>query len=418
MFKSIRLIAVLIACSFSVEATIYDNRYFPFYSYIFPRINRKPSWANTSIYFVTADDARDEVSKVGIPELCGFFDQKQLGRALQKVGLDNPLRPDFQLLPGIPWNLAGKLTGQGVGFEGEQALSEHFSVGLSAWFLHTSSSINFILDPVLARDLGFNNGKEGDLFELDRELRSMLQELGLEGGQWSKSGVTDVDLYLRYGNIWESVWKFRSVGAGIRVGVLAPSGSPRTIDSAASVPFSGNKHPGFYVEGDFELELKEDIYCGGLLRVIGRKSECEEVRFSALGEPPLFGTISANANVDPGVGVAFSLYGTFEGIREGLGLQGRYTISYHHNDCFSGIEPCEDLTIQEVDSLSVDQLVACSTFISEYFSLNLFYDFATPDNCRRFDATLFFAWDIPIDVLAAKNFVRTNRIALGFQMNY
>lgn len=414
-------LALLALCAFYStisEAAVYDNRFFPFYSYIFPRTKRKQSWFNMSSYFITGDEAEGQAGKVGIPELCGKFDQKKLGEELENVGLPNPLRPDFQLLPIIPWDLCGKITGQGLGFEWEQAITCRLSMGLSFWYLHTSSNVEFVLDPVLARDLGFIDGKEGDLFELDRELREMLREIGLEGGQWSKSGVTDIDFYLRYGDIWDYVWKFRSVAAGIKVGVLGPSGTERTICNPASIPFSGNKHAGFYGEADFQLELKEDIYFGGLLRVTGRKSDCEAVRFATDCETPLFGVIQATSTVDPGVGVAGSLYATIEGIRDGLGLQARYTIAYHGKDCFSNIQIAEDLAIEQVPQESINQLVDCSTFISEYFSLNLFYDFGTKEEDCLVDTKLFFAWDIPIEAFAAKNFVRTNRVALGFQLNY
>ncbi len=420
MSKRITL-ALLVICAFystSSIAAVYDNRFFPFYDYIFPRTKRKPSWFNMSTYFITGDEAEGESCKIGIPELCGTFDQKKLGEAMENAGLPNPLRPDFQLLSEIPWDLCGKITGQGIGFEGEQAITCRLSAGLSFWYLHTSSNVEFVLSPKLARQLGFLDGKEGDLFELDRELREMLREIGLEGGQWSKSGVTDIDFYLRYGDIWDYIWKFRSVAAGIKVGVLGPSGAERTICNPASIPFSGNKHAGFYGEVDFQLELKEDIYFGGLVRVTGRKSECESVRFVTDCETPLFGVIQATASVDPGVGVAGSLYATIEGIRDGLGLQARYTIAYHGKDRYCNIEVCEDLDVQEVSAASIFLLEECSTFITEYFSLNLFYDFGTTEEDCLVDAKFFFAWDIPIEAFGAKNFVRTNRVALGFQLNY
>jgi hypothetical protein len=420
MLRRVTVIVLVVCALYSTVSfsAIYDNRFFPFYSYIFPRTKQKQSWFNMNAYFITGDEAEGVAGRVGIPELCGTFDQKLLGQEMENAGLPNPLRPDFQLLPGIPWNLCGKITGQGIGFELEQAFTSRLSFGLSCWYLHTSSNVEFILDKVLVRDLGFINGKEGDLFELDRELRQMLREIGLEGGQWSKSGVTDVDVYLRYGDIWDYVWKFRSVGAGIKLGVLAPSGPGRTPCNPASIPFSGNKHLGVYGEADFQLELKEDIYFGGFLRVTGRLQDCDAVRFANDCQTPLFGVIQSTADVDPGIGVAGSLYATVQGIRDGLGLQGRYTIAYHGYDCLSNIELCEELSLEQVPQSAIDNFIDCSTFISEYFSLNLFYDFGTnEDNCLV-DSKFFFAWDIPIEAFAAKNYVRTNRVALGVQFNY
>ena len=414
MFKRTILLFACIFIFLQTRSATYDNKFFPFHVYVFPRIRQKPSEVNINAFFITGDDAQGRDNTIGLPELCGLFDQKQLGEALVAVGLPNPLRPDFQLLPGIPWGLCGKITGQGIGFNWEQQIKCNWWMGVSFSFLHASSYVDFVLDDFLARDLQFNAGKEGDLFELDRELRLMLQEIGLQSGQWSKSGVTDIDFYTRLGNFWDYVWRLRRVWASLKVGVLGPAGVPRDINNPASIPFDGNKHAGFYLEGDLELELKEDIFFGMLARITKRKTKCKKERFSVVGEPPIFGALVAEATVDPGLGVAFSAYLTMQDIRDGFGAQLRYTIATVREAKYRNVA-IEDETMR---CNAIARAEACSSFKSEYFSLNVFYDFNASSCDSRIDTKLFFAWDKPIDLIAGKDYAKTNRVALGFQVNY
>ncbi len=99
----------------------------------------------------------------------------------------------------------GKLQGQGAQFFYHQAITRHFSLGFSWFFMRVNSSLDFALKNDSPTD---NNGPRlvygpSDRQELDNELRSMFRTIGIVHSHADQAGFGDVDAYLRLGNIWK-----------------------------------------------------------------------------------------------------------------------------------------------------------------------------------------------------------------------
>ena len=264
-----RILFVLFLCSVLVQSTLLsitrDNRFFPFIDREFFRTCEKRSRFTPFVFFNTGSEAfAPNEQEEGIPEVWGKYDQALVEKALAEIKKPTNLFVKFPQLIGtkILWDMHSKLQSQGFGFYYDQQVYKWFSIGWAAAFMHVFSNQNFMLTPDVAMRL---NGP-ADVRELDDFRRKMNKNLGLEGPKWSTSGSTDMRLYLRFGNVWDYVLKFRRIDAGVLLGALIPSGVTRNQNNPASVPFSGNGLWGVYVRGNAEFELKEDWKAGLMLQ--------------------------------------------------------------------------------------------------------------------------------------------------------
>lgn len=395
----------------SLSAMVYDNRFFPLYARTYSRTLEKKSAGMPDLFLMLANHAYESGDKdVGIPELFGAFNEARLGQALTLVGLPNPLPTEFLNETDLPWKMHGKIEGQGVSFQHNQHLWNRFSAGFSVFFMHVFSRNTFSLDPTVVTKLGL----DADAVEaLDQARRTMNDELGIQAPQWSKAGFSDVDAYIRYGNVWEYFLKCRRIDVGIRAGGLFPTGVVRDINNPASVPFGGDGHWGFYVSGDGEFELKEDWKVGILLRINKRFKKNKMERLPVAQEQELYGAVSGEASIDPGVTVIFSPYAQLESIRDGFGLQAKYTLVVHEEDTWS------DQRIVKTPALNTLNIFQQnSAWSSEYITVNAFYDFAHIAVRHKYALKVSLMWDVPVRLFKVERVSKTNRVSLGVEFNF
>jgi len=215
--------------------------------------------------------------------------------------------------------------------------------------------------------------------------------------------------------VWDYAWKCRTIKAGLTLGGLMPSGKNRNINSPASVPFGGNGHWGFYLAGDAEFELKEDMKFGLTLRVNKRFRRTLNQRLSVAEEHTLYGALVAPVSVNPGATVIFSPYIALENVREGLGMRLGIHLRHHGEDGFRDLRPAE----QRHDLLVHTCLLQKpSHWKSDYASVNIFYDFGKMAVERGYKPIVTFTWDIPFLTFISSNIVKTHRISLGVEVNF
>ncbi len=403
-------ISLMLLLTSSCFGMVFDNRFLPLMqrAWIAPDDGR--SHLSTNLFAVTASNAYNKFGdQVPLPEIFGPFDLGLLAKAMVQLNYQEPIKSEWQGAI-IPWVLQGKLQGQGLDVEWQKAFNCYVSLGGSFMLLRLNSWYEFLLDE---KDDNFTMRrglKHGDAEELEELRRSILQKLGFCGDHSHERGIGDIDLYLRFGNYWEYELKFRSIQAGGRLGILIPTAKPRNIHYPASIPFGGDRHWGIYGAIDAIFELKEDWKVGIYLRANKRFSRVSCQRVPICCEPDNFGALQADVNVRPGVTVVASPFVSFECLRDGFGIRGYYTLTKHWRDKWN---------LHRSSSTSdLKELCNRTAWGSDYFSINVFYDFGKVKPDRIVYPILTFCWDIPSNVLIANTVAKTNRISLGVEVAF
>lgn len=412
--------------TFHVYSMIFDNRYLPLYPRLFSRgsscmVNCAPGCApikcklsNISadlIIFTGNSGYITDDKSGGIPEIWGLYDMKNLANAIVDLGMPNPfMGTPFQNLADetlLPWRMKGKIQGQGVAFNYEQSINDNVWIGANWFAMHAFSRIEFFFDNTILRL------SAEELLSLDALRRSMQESVGLEAPCFSKGGFSDIDVYVRFGNVWHYTRKFRRLDAGVRAGILVPSGLTKEINNPASIPFGGNGFWGAYGCIDLEFEMKEDWKVGVWVRMSKRFSRIKDFRLTLAGEQPLFAVFPTATRIDPGLTFIASPYVLFEDLRDGLGIQGKYTLVVHEEDSIMQAYPMGTGPQPHVKWMN-----EASAWNAEYLTVNVFYDFARVRLEKFFAPIVSFMWDIPVQVLLAKRVSKTNRISLGVVFNF
>ena len=371
---------VFLCMSQITHATIYDDRFIPLFAPQKFFIEGLPSSYEFQFVAITASDAfaRDEKT-VGIPELFGTFDLNTLATSLLEITGKSPLRSDL-LGRELPFFVDGRIQGQGFFMRYCQSLSDHFTVGFELLFLKTNSRQTFRLDLEKVKNL-----KPGDINEIERSQRVAFEEIGIIENNAAQHGIGDIDLYVRGSKMWEYTLKCRRIYAGLTFGGLVPTGVKTNVCSPASIPYGGNGFGGFYLKGDSLFELKEDIKVGFLLEITKRIARTTVARMPMVAsEPYIFGPIIGQAHISPGPTLAFSPYFVLENMRGGLGVCIHYTLTSHWKDSWE--DRREDKTIP----VDLTQVINTSKWGSDYFTLNIFYDFGKQKIKHPIDPILFF----------------------------
>lgn len=394
----------------SLYSMVYDNRFFPLYAHRYARTNEKPSAFDFDLFLTTGHQAaEDSDENIGIPEVFGKYDLAKLANAIEELTGTNPLQAQFPSLMArdIPYALRGKIESQGVAFGYYQRLTENASIGATWFAMHAFSRIDFSLDS--SNTLGLSADQ---IVALDQLRRNMQESVQLQAPVFSQGGFSDIDMFVRFGNIWEYKHKFRRIDAGVAAGLLIPSGLTRNPFNPASLPFGGDGYWGAYVAADLELEMKEDWIVGILARINkrGRKTKLQRIVLS--GEQPLFGAAYGNVFINPGMTIIAAPYVRIEDIHDGLGVQANYTIIKHTEDTMTDARSVQTPTAEFKHSERV------SDWSSEYLTLTGFYDFSRVRLNSFYAPVVQLMWDIPIQLFATERAVKNHRVSFGIHFTF
>lgn len=405
MIKRLSLISMCIAGT--AQAMVFDNRFLPLYLKPFVRRCDALSHVRVQPFFMHADRAFSDDGSLSIPAINGFYDQRVLARALVEAGFPQPLRSDLQLRTSIPWNRRGRLDAQGVALLYEQSLIPCLSLGINIAFAHVAMRHRFSLtgsDEQLPR---------GDKEYLYQAKEAMHQQLGIEPALFSKTMFGDVDLYLRFGSIWDYTLMFRRIDASVKCGVYVPSASERDLSNPAAITLGGNKHWGVYGGFESQWELKEDLTVGLMFRAIKRLKKTQTLRLPLLSEPEEYGVLKGPVEVDPGWTFVFNPSVDSAHLRRGLGLQASYTLVAHLHDTYADRRSIE-LQKKYPARLSQEN----TSWGAEYISIGAYYDFEKVHECPSLYPKISLSWDIPVNWLVSKRAAKTTCVSLMFDLDF
>lgn len=408
MSKKFFFLILLFCLAHIVRAEIYDNRFIPLFAPQQFFIEGLPSSYELDFVAITGSEAfaRDE-RMVGIPELFGIFDLNTLSTSLLEMTGQSPLRSDL-LGRELPYAVNQRIQGEGFFMRYYQSIGERFSFGAELLFLKTNSRQIFELDAEKVRNL-----KPGDIAEINKSRRIAFEEIGIIENNAPQHGIGDIDLFLRYGHKWEYTLKCRRIWAGLSLGGFIPTGVKTSLCNAATIPYGGNGFGGVYVKGDALFELKEDIKVGFLLQISKRFARTTTARMPMVAsEPYIFGPIIGEAHINPGPTLAFSPYFMLENLRGGLGVGLNYTLTSHWKDSWC------DRRVDPEFPVDLSSVIRTSKWGSDYFTVDVFYDFGKQKTKHIIDPIVFFRWDVPAMLFVSHNVAKTNKVSLGVEIAY
>jgi hypothetical protein len=394
-----------------VQATIFDNRYIPFLQR--PYIVNPDRWDYIScdVFFATASQSFGRTdTEIGLPQLYGEYNQASVGRAFVAIGQPNPLPSRFQNAK-IIWQQEGKLLAQGFEFSAQKELYDGLALGIYTYFMRVDTVSAFFLN--VNSSEGFNPSDPGDRILLDTLRRSMNTAAGLTTNDHAKQfGFGDIDLYLMWMHYWPYCLKFRSIRAQASFGALIPSGVQRNVNEPTTIPFGGNGFWGVYGAIEAEFEVKEDWKFGGFLRASKRftATKCERIPLCEVPFP--YSPLVADVSINPGPTFVGMAWMSFEAIHKGLGMRLLLTVRRHWADSWE-VPACIDAV-----ATGCNRLKDLTDWGSDYITLNAFYDFGRTKAEAEGEPIIFFAWDVPLDMLVTRNTYKTNKVMLGVEFNF
>lgn len=404
-----------VGIALNLSAGVIDNRYLPQFDPMYLRKAEPMGSFDLNLLAMSGERGHDNRGKkVNYPEIMGKYNLSQVALGLQKTQGINFLRPEWQPLNDIIWDMEGKLQAQGVHLGVERQIADWLAVGMQLDVLHVSSRIDFLINSDTKFMLKLD---PGSTLELYRALSDTNRALGLSADQWSKSGISDIDLYLRFSIIREYVLKCRQVDAGVKLGTYLPSGVCRDLNNPASVPFGGNGHTGIYVEFDLNLEVKEDWFVGVWAQVVHRLPLTQELRMPAASsdKPEIltFGTVTGRGWVDVGTTFGIQPFLVLRDLADGFGVRLAYTYRHHSSDWWA------DLRSDKTIATYLSGVRELTKWQSEYVTIGLIYNLWETDDERRGPVPMFYLnWDQPVGVFGDSGSVATHRATMGIEVDF
>ncbi len=386
---------------------------FPFHERLSWRTNDKLSRMSSSIFFMTADEARNcDGAPIDLPDIGGCFDLAYLNKAMNMVGITNPLYLSEWSTLELPYSSYGKLRTTGIDFMLEYAISKKFSVGAALSLMHVHGRCDYCITGKAKTNVAIINGNEvypGYEFELERARLNANNLLGINAGEWGHTGLSDLELFVRYGTIKDFLWKFKQVDLNAMLGLVLPTGIRRNIYSPASVAVGGNGHTGIYGQLEGECELTDDLFLGLWLNLSKRFSKVQVHRMPMDREALSFGVLVDRALVNSGFTIGVSPYIIFDDIQDGFGAYFGYAYVYHFQDKwnYSGLYTPKLARLREV-----------SNWINEFFTIGIDYDTTKTPRIREYGPRVFFEWTIPTDIFSSRWVAKTHRISLGIEFHF
>lgn len=411
-FKISFTLLLIFVVTTNINAMI-DNRFLPLYRPEYTRYPCKKSVFGSNVFFLFSNKGRThDGTCVNTPEINGKFDLAKIAKAIEITGKENPLSPQWQSLPRIPWKLRGKIEGEGFWFGYEQAFGD-LSLGVSIYALKVISKQSLILPESTIKELRLDKGGESIIRQ---EQLTANKLLGIESLQFSKFGLADIDLYARYGIVKEYVGQFRKIDLSVTLGTLLPTGHARNINIPSSIAFGGDKHFGLYGRTDVILDLRDDIVVGFWLEICQRFAKNKHMRFPTIElvnrELIDYGASIVPVRVKPGVTTGFQLFAAYTDIQDGVGIRAGYTIINHD------VDHLIDLRKDKKINIPIDEIAWKTGWLTQYVNLRLMYDFSKAVHNRKITPLLYVDWDMPVGLFESRNAIHTNRVSIGFEFNF
>lgn len=396
---------------------VMDNRYFPWIDQFYTGSNYKHGNLLVEGFFITGGDAyrtEDKANKdeqvVSLSEIYGELKLADVGKSLQNAGETNPIPADWQWLSDFKAKINNSLEGQGITIGGYIPITKHFGVGGSTLMMRLNSLTEIIPHSETVTKLYLDS--PGNQARFTKMMSDFYDKLSICGTTSQEIAAGDTVAYISFHDVREYCIKMRTIDWGIWIGAIMPTGARWDQSNLGSLPYGGNGMWGAFVAPRFEFELREDLKFGMHARVTKRFGREVQHRIPIGDEQPLFAPFLDSMYINPGVSFTGSAYVAFEDVSAGLGLLGKYTVTYHAEDTFS-------TNVLKEKSLTPNfkNLTYRSSFVSEYATIRLFYDVGH-DKTWKHRPVISFTWDIPRNHIGGKAFGYTHRVSLGCTVNF
>ncbi|MFH1461509.1 MAG: hypothetical protein ABIF12_00990 [bacterium] len=443
----ILLVSLFFIKSF-INASHNTSRYFPFLERPAEYVIKRKSHVSPSLFYIKADTAFSRGGgNTGIPELYGLYDLRDVIASLEKVngaGFVNPIEAergpnDAWLNKSIKFKVNGKVKARGLLLNYEQYTRVHgnflsfrglsFGTSIPLMYVNTSDSFYFVEKD---SDSQFQNLRDGELDQLNRIRRKTNDLLGLQGGDWTKSGIGDVDLHSGLNFNWDHKWLMRSIDLNFRLGATVPTGANSDKDYSSAVSFMGNGHASLYFDILPELELKQDWKVGLLLSAMYQFNNTRKFRLPVYQEPALFSALVSDVKIDPGMTFKFSPYFIAENLTDGINFQFRYTYLRHNDDKWLDYRSnpvIKSYLNQEVGTeiwqgkVLTEKEINDNIFAKEnltrwrmhYISLEIVYDSRQAGNNWILDPKIFLTFDYQVN---GNGSCKSHQLTLGLQAQF
>ncbi len=402
----------------SLQAMHYENRYLPLLQKL---LVKKPEasgqlminpfiWTGEQSFW--EDFGSEEPGgfsaegEIPLFNINGMYNQLTLNNALLYSGqvCQNSFRSDFiNTINSLNWAMDGIIRGQGIGLTFYQPWNRYISWGFNFFFARLTSALQFKPNRV-----DFNNFSPGDFIEIEATNNGLQDCLCLSAREYSVTGMSDFELYMRLGVVEDYNYRMRHFDLGANFGVIMPSAQQVNYFNPAAIPLGGNGHWGFFASVDGQFELKENLGVGLLLRLNKFFSRSCNRRMVQLTEPNNYGVIFGPSKVEPGVSVIFSPYAQLLRLRSGFGLQAQYTLVYHQEDNWKDLRKLAP----GQPPANIELMEKRSQWASEYVNVGVMYDFSKDSKERFFKPIVTFVVDVPVQFLVAKRVAKTFGISL------
>ncbi len=425
---------------FSIFCTHNTSRYFPFLERPADYIIKKKSHITPAFFITRASTAfKRGGGNTGIPELWGKYDLRDVIESLSKVkgvSFVNPIVTergpgDAWIDKSIKFKVDGKVKGRGFLVNYEQNLGwNNFFIGAFVPVMHVNASdrFSFLLED---SDFELRYLRDGELAQLDRIRSQAHNELGLHGGDWTKTGVGDLDVHFSWNNDWDHKLMMRSIDLCLRLGLVVPTSTKSDIDYPSSVSFMGNGHWSVYFDILPEFELRQDWTFGLMLGVAYQFTNSRRLRISVYKEPAIFSALVADVEIDPGMTFKISPYIIAQNLTDGINFELRYTYLRHNKDRWKDKrvdpdiksylnqeagEPFWGTNLAQEDILqNIAQKKDLSLWRAHYFTFQVTYDSKEAGNDWVLQPIIYAAFDYNMNGNA---FCKTHQFSLGVELHF
>ncbi|MCF7799589.1 hypothetical protein K9M16_01160 [Candidatus Babeliales bacterium] len=438
IYRNILVVIFFLFCYSNVYATRNTSRYFPFLERTESYILKGRSHIAPALFFTRASGAyKRGGGDTGIPELYGSYDLKDIICSLQAVqgsSFVNPIEQergpnDIWLNKSIVYKVGGKLKSVGLTLPYEQILKYGFSAGFFLPVMHVNGSCHFNFSSKDS-DSVFNNLRIGEYNQLDRIRRSVNEDLDLNGGNWSKTGIGDLDLHLKFDHNWKYVLLMRRIDLAIQAGVICPTGTKSDNKYASSVSFMGDGHWGMYLDAITELELKRGWKAGFLAGFAYQFGNTRKLRIPVYQENALFSALIRDVKTKPGITFKLSPYAQIDNFAQGFNFQFRYTFLKHNADKY--YDNNSDSTVQSYlqrqpgtygsynlteENISENKAYksGLTRWSEHYLSFELSYDSLQGGNNWFMDPVVFALLDYQVN---GNSVCKTHQFSLGVELHF
>jgi hypothetical protein len=434
LFKAVVCVAFLLLLQSSfVFGTHNTSRYFPFLERPAEYVIKNKSHISPSLFFAKASTAfKRGGGNTGIPELWGKYDLRDVIDSLRKVkgNTYDPIAaenaPAVWDNESIKYKVGGKVKVRGLVLNYEQDLKfSGLQAGCSLPVVHINTNDSFAFVSADSANV-FKNLRDGEVAQLDRIRRTVNNDLGLKGGDWTKTGFGDLDLHLRFNHRWDYELMMRSIDLNLQTGLVVPTGIRSDIDYPSSVSLMGNGHWGTYFDIIPEFELKQDWKFGMILGAAYQFKNTRNLRISTYQEPAIFSALVGKLTVDPGMTFKLSPYIIAENLTDGLDFQFRYTYLRHNKDNYTDArdnktiksylnqEAGRDVTAENI-STNISQKKDLSKWRSHYLTLELVYDSKEAGNDWVLSPNVYMTFDYQFSGNAV---CKTHQLTLGVELHF